>query len=138
MTTISKTKKILLIEDDEDTRATLSRMLTKGGYAVQTLVDGRQLLEPGFPLPDVFILDHHIPTIDGVALTKFLKIQARTRGIPVVMISGATHVCEKARRAGVRLFLNKPVQGKTLLEQLQDVFEKNDVSKDQAIDNTGR
>src|SRR6187549_193872 len=101
-------QRIVLADDNQDTCHILKTILITAGYHVETLTEGRQILERDFILPDLFILDNFMPTIDGIALCKFLKVQERTKNIPVILISADHEVKSKACKAGAAFFLGKP------------------------------
>lgn len=111
-------KKILLAEDDEDTAVILRKMLGEAGYDVRCLTEGIKLVEEGIDWPDLFILDKDMPTIDGVALCKFLKLKEATKHIPIIMISGHHQLKKKAIKAGASAFIEKPFDGKKLLKAI--------------------
>jgi CheY-like chemotaxis protein len=115
-------QRIVLADDNQDTRHILKKILITAGYHVETLTEGREILEPDFILPDLFILDNFMPIIDGVALCKFLKVQDRTKNIPVILISADHHVKLKAIKAGAALFLGKPFQSNDLVENVRQVL----------------
>lgn len=115
-------KKILLIEDDADFCFILKNVLTKAGYTVGSLHEGKSIVERDFLLPDMFILDNYIPTIDGIALCKYLKLQAKTKDIPVIIVSGNHQIKHKANKAGAAVFLGKPFRADELLKLIADHF----------------
>lgn len=108
-------QRVLIVEDDEDMLFLLRAALTKAGYVVETAKVGSGIVDFSHTLPDLFILDKGLPMIDGIAVSKFLRINERTRHIPIVMISGHP-LQEKARRAGVDAFIQKPFTVETLLK----------------------
>jgi two-component system phosphate regulon response regulator PhoB len=112
-------KKILLAEDDADIRFILEMVLKDAGYEVETLSTGNAIVEPRKEWPDLFILDKQLPTIDGLALCKYLKIKRETRDIPIIMISSYHKLKRKATEVGVDGFLEKPFDLKALLEQVE-------------------
>ena len=112
-------KKILLAEDDPDIRFILNTVLEDAGYQVETLAAGTAIVEGRLEWPDLFILDKSLPTIDGLALCKYLKIKKETRDIPIIMISSYHKLRSKAREVGVDDFLEKPFDLKVLLEQVE-------------------
>lgn len=107
--------KILLVEDDEDLRFILHRMLDNAGYSVASLNEGSSILNGDIEWPDLFILDQQIPTIDGLALSKYLHINSETKDIPIIMISAYPELRNKAKRIGVSGYLQKPFESKELL-----------------------
>lgn len=111
--------KILLAEDDQDLRFILHQMLNNAGYDVESLNEGSEIVNGKIKWPDVFILDQQIPTIDGLALSKYLKIDNATKDIPIIMISAYPESRKKAKRIGVNDFLQKPFQLKDLLNVIE-------------------
>ena len=57
------------------------------GYTVEIFPDGKGIFTGNVQLPDLFILGRNLPTIDGIAICKYLKIQPLTKHLPVIMIS---------------------------------------------------
>lgn len=111
-------KKILLAEDDPDIRLILKMVLKDAGYEVETLPAGHALVERRDRWPDLFILDKALPTIDGLALCKFLKLKQETRNIPIIMISSYHKLRSKAKEVGADGFLEKPFDLKVLLDKV--------------------
>ena len=120
-------KKILLAEDDADIRFILNMVLNEAGYEVQPLPSGSGIVEGRREWPDLFILDKALPTIDGLAICKYLKVQKETKDIPIIMISSYHKLKSKARDIGVDDFLEKPFDLKDLLK----VVEKHINSRQQ-------
>ena len=116
--------KILVVDDDADACILLKQVLTKAGYEVDFLPEGHAIVEQDFKLPDMFILDNTMPTIDGIALCKFLKLQSHTRNIPVLVISGNHQLNEKASKAGAADFLAKPFCTDALLQRIAQLLKQ--------------
>lgn len=109
-------KKILIAEDDKDILFILDMILNDAGYSVEPLPEGSSIVDRKKDWPDLFILDKHLPTIDGLALCKYLKLNEDTKDIPIIMISSYHKLKKKAREAGVDDFLEKPFHLKDLLK----------------------
>lgn len=120
-------KKITLVEDDVDAAMMLTKMLSNAGYTVNALHEGTSLVGQDFPLPDMFILDNFMPTIHGVALCKYLKLQAKTKSIPIIIISANQQLKNKATEAGAAIFLGKPFHTVDLLKLVDDILSHKDV-----------
>jgi CheY-like chemotaxis protein len=112
-------KKILIAENDPDILYILDVILKDAGYHVQLLHDGAPIVESQVDLPDLFILDKDMPLIDGLAISKYLKIKSETREIPIIMISAYHKLKEKAKDAGVNEFVEKPFDVQTLLRTIE-------------------
>ena len=111
-------KKIVLAEGNQDTRFILSKVLNNAGYKVESL-DGPNIVEGKAQVPDVFILDQEIPTIDGFALSKFLRLQKETKQVPIIMLSSYPELQRKAKQIGITDFLTKQFQTSHLLQVIE-------------------
>ena len=81
-------KKILVVEDDFDTRYVLSLILRTEGYEVVTAADGECALAVAHgERPDLIITDINMPRLNGVELTRRLKLGQETSSIPVLAIT---------------------------------------------------
>jgi len=112
---------ILVVDDSLTVRKVTSRLLEREGYRVLTAKDGVDALELiKDTLPAVMLVDIEMPRMDGFELTKAVRGDQRTRGIPIIVISSRT--AEKHRsqatQLGVNAFLGKPYQESELLEQV--------------------
>ena len=110
--------RILIVENDEDTLFLLERALSNAGYIVETCTAGWGIVDFQHDIPDLFILDKELPAIDGIAVTKFLRLQPATKTTPIIMISGH-QIKNKARKAGSDEFLEKPFQLHSLLRLVE-------------------
>ena len=103
---------VLLVEDDQAGRRLYAEWLTQAGFSVKQAHNGLQALEQAFDLvPDVVVTDLNIPGIDGFELTRRLRLDPRTRNVPVVAVTGyAAFAADPARaqRAGCNTILEKP------------------------------
>ena len=113
---------VLIAEDTFDTRELYELYLTQRGFSVQTVVDGVAAVETALESgPDVIVLDLSMPRLDGIAATKRLKRDARTRHIPIIIITGYPHkaIQQGALEAGADAFLTKPCLPEDLEEQIR-------------------
>jgi DNA-binding response OmpR family regulator len=86
---------ILLIEDSKLLRIANTRALVKAGFEVISAGDGEAGLRSAREsLPDLILLDMLLPKITGLDVLKDLKNDARTRGIPVIVLSGLSQANE--------------------------------------------
>jgi two-component system KDP operon response regulator KdpE len=99
---------VLVIEDDDETRAAVVRELTRRGYRTVEAPDGRAALERWEARrPDVVLLDLGLPDIDGLQLIRRIRREART---PIVILSGRYEEQEKveALERGADDYVTKP------------------------------
>ena len=99
---------VLVVEDDQETRAAVVRELTSRGYRVEEAADGRTALERwAFRRPDVILLDLGLPDIEGVEIISRIRREA---GTPIVILSGRYDEREKvaALERGADDYVTKP------------------------------
>jgi two-component system alkaline phosphatase synthesis response regulator PhoP len=85
---MSKSAKILVVDDDPEIVAMLGARLTKRGYKVSTAGDGHKAIELAKKeLPDVVLLDVMMPGKSGWEVARSLKQDPVTHGIKIVMVS---------------------------------------------------
>jgi DNA-binding response OmpR family regulator len=118
------TGKILVAEDDKDILFILDMILNDAGYRVEPLPDGKPIVESRKDWPDLFILDKDIPSIDGLAICKYLKLKEETKNIPIIMISCYHYLKNKALEAGVDEFIEKPFELKHLLKSVDKYIKR--------------
>ena len=103
---------VLLVEDDHAGRRLYAEWLTQAGFSVDQAHNGLQALERAFEsVPDIVVTDLNIPGIDVFELTRRLKLDPRTRTVPVVAVTGyAAFQADPGRaiRAGCDAVLEKP------------------------------
>ncbi|NTV31145.1 response regulator [candidate division WWE3 bacterium] len=103
-------KQILFIEDDLLLRDIYSRSLTKAGFNVVMAEDGVIGLEKADDQPfDLILLDVMMPKMHGIDVLKHLKMNVKTKDIPVLMMTnlGQESVLEEAFGLGAIGFLIK-------------------------------
>jgi CheY-like chemotaxis protein len=109
---------VMLIDDDEDVRTTMSELLTTMGYSTLEAENGKEALEvltKAPRLPMLMILDMAMPVLDGRG---FLRVRAQDpilRDIPVLVVSASE---PPILLEGVEMFLRKPVEVSRLLQMI--------------------
>ncbi|MBB6227229.1 response regulator transcription factor [Polymorphobacter multimanifer] len=111
--------RLLLVEDDADLAARLSRRLTSAGYAVDIASDGPMALDwPDLGEHSVIILDLGLPGIDGLSVLR----QWRARGVrtPIIVLTARGSWQEKVEglNAGADDFVVKPVHSEELIARI--------------------
>lgn len=104
---------LLLVDDDEFIRSLTRDVLEESGYKVEVAGDGIAAWEALNRSPahfDLVLLDKQMPQMDGIALLRRIKADARFNHLPVVMLTGAN--CQKdiaeGLAAGAYYYLTKP------------------------------
>lgn len=113
-------QKLLIVEDDLVFADVLNDYAIEKGFKPILAHSGDVALEMAFSeLPDAIVLDIMLPVMDGWAILKKLKADARTKHIPVHMMSAGNEKEAEAKKEGAIGFLKKPIEK----EQLDDAFE---------------
>ena len=104
--------RILLVDDDRQTRLKLARDIEGAGYSVSSAESGGQALEmirsQSF---DLILLDILMPEIDGFQVLETLQADPILRDIPIIVISAMDDQAssDKCLALGAKAFLTKPV-----------------------------
>jgi len=121
--TEAKAKLILLVDDDEDIRDSVSYILKKAGYRVETAVDGEEGLRQIDALkPDLLILDLMLPRYGGFEVLRRLQSGA-SAGLPVIIVTG--RYTDRAtselisQESNVVELMEKPVKANVLLSAIE-------------------
>lgn len=120
---MDKQKKLILIVDDfKDDREMYSHYLTGCGFQVSLAGDGQEALDKAFnQQPDLILMDLWLPQIAGWEAIRQLKADARTRHIPIVVLTARAFVSASA--VGCEGCLIKPCQPDNLLVEVMRVLE---------------
>jgi CheY-like chemotaxis protein len=113
-------KRVLIIDDEEDlcVLATHALTLERSDLEVISAKDGPSGIQRAkTDHPSVIILDIMMPKMDGYEVCRLLKADAKTRGIPVIMLTASSdpHLNQKAFEAGAVACLTKPYRKATLV-----------------------
>ena len=118
--------KILLVEDNQDSREGLARRLQRRGYDVHQACDGQQGLALARSVrPDLVLMDMNMPVIDGWEATRQLKAAAETRDLPIIALTAHTLSSDRTKtlEAGCTDYHTKPVDLPRLLAQIEAVLK---------------
>jgi two-component system, cell cycle response regulator DivK len=112
------TKRILVVEDQEDLRGVLRTLLTGSGYEMIEAVDGQAGVEKAkSDRPDLILMDIQMPVLDGYDATRQIKADPNLKAIPIIAVSSFAMKGdeEKARAAGCDHYVTKPYSPVQLL-----------------------
>jgi CheY-like chemotaxis protein len=118
-------KKILIADDAEVFRRLEEGLLRIYGYDFVHASDGAQAVRAALEAkPDLVLLDVQMPVMDGVQVLSVLKKDARTKDIPVVVVTtiGRKHDEELLLKGGADAFLTKPVNGTELVKTVRTML----------------
>jgi len=119
---LSEQDKILIVEDEKDTRFILEKLLTKNSYEVASVLNGEEAIEKLKTFkPKVIIADWTMPILDGLQLCKILKDDDATKMIYYIILTARTSL--KDRVTGLDIgaddFLIKPIENQELLARIR-------------------
>jgi two-component system cell cycle response regulator DivK len=115
-------KRILVVEDQEDNRRIVRDLLTSADFEVIEAEDGAQALAAvAKQRPDLILMDIQLPTMDGYEATRRLKADPSLSSIPVIAVTSyaLSGDEEKARQAGCNDFVPKPYSPRQLLAKIR-------------------
>ncbi len=114
--------RILVVDDDEQVRGFLRRLLIRSGYTVEESGTAAEALERiRADAPDLVLLDLHLPDRSGHEVLEEIRAEPATRLLPVVMLTGTNSPAEKirAQAEGVTDFLSKPFSPEELVPRVR-------------------
>ena len=118
-------KTILVADDESHILHVVSLKLRNAGYRVLTARDGQEALEMAQQeRPDLLITDYHMPQLNGLELCRRLKQDAKTTGIPAIMLTARGYELEPSdtEQSGILRMLSKPFSPRHLLSTVEEVL----------------
>lgn len=112
---------VLVVDDNQDNRELVVKILGNRGYRMIEAVDGEDALRKASEeRPDLILMDISIPKIDGYEVTRRLKSREEFKNVPVVALTA--HAMkgdrEKAICAGCEGYISKPINVRSFPEQV--------------------
>ncbi len=115
--------RILVVDDSNDVRSFLVLFLERcGGYETLEAASGEEAVEKAISgKPDLILMDIRLPDISGLEATKAIKNSPSAAQIPIIAFSALLSIewKQKALKAGMVAYLQKPVMLKILMETIQ-------------------
>ena len=115
---------ILVVDDEENAREGLSKILTKEGYSVETAANGKEAIDSIKRTSyDLVITDMRMPLMDGFEVLRELK--KLDEGIGVIMITayGEIESYLEAMNMGAYEYINKPVRVNELKRVITKILD---------------
>lgn len=128
---MANNKKILIVEDDADVRLGLHVRLKANQYDTYFAADALSAVsEARKQKPDLILLDLGLPGGDGFVVIDRFKTNTYLACIPIIVVSARDPQINgpRALRAGVKAFLQKPVDNNELLEAIRKALNEVDSS----------
>jgi two-component system cell cycle response regulator DivK len=121
-------KTILVVEDNQDNRELVVKVLKINGYHVIEAVDGQEAIEKTkAENPDLILMDLFIPKIDGYEVTRRLKRDKDLKSIPIIALTAHAMKgdMEVALAAGCDGYIPKPIDVRELPKQIEHFLKGN-------------
>ncbi len=116
------TKRILVVEDQEDNRQIIRDMLSATDYQITEAENGEEALAAvAKQRPDLILMDIQMPILDGYEATRRIKADPGLRSIPIIAITSyaLSGDEQKARAAGCDDYVPKPYSPRQLLAKIR-------------------
>ncbi len=121
-------RKVVIVDDDRETREALQAALEQRGYAVVQAQSGLRLVSYlHVDRPDVILLDVMMSWIDGFELCRAIKRNPEFRNIPVVFISGRSDPQDvrEGLACGATAYFVKPLDMEALLAKVDELSARS-------------
>jgi CheY-like chemotaxis protein/anti-sigma regulatory factor (Ser/Thr protein kinase) len=124
--------RVLLVDDVEDNRTYLVDFLRDRGFQVEVADNGISALQQvSEQIPDIILLDIHMPVMNGVNVLRCLRAMPETRELPVIATSASVMGQDRdlCREIGASAFLPKPYKTKELMEEFGRLLDPDYIAQ---------
>lgn len=107
-----KETNVLLVEDTEDNRVMMRRLLEMSGYRVTEAVNGVEAVTNAERVePQIILMDLSLPIIDGLAATRRIRQMPELKDVPIIAVSAhdTMDFHAEAMAAGCDAYITKPI-----------------------------
>jgi two-component system cell cycle response regulator DivK len=119
-------RKILIVEDNEDSRELVVKVLKNKGFLTVEAADGEEAVDKAISeKPELILLDISIPKMDGYEVAKRLKSMEEFTEIPIVALTAHAMKGDRERviAAGFEGYISKPINVRELPEQVRSYLK---------------
>lgn len=119
----NRQRTVMVVEDFEDNRFMMRRLLEMSGYRVVEAVNGEQAVEIATrERPHLILMDLSLPVLDGLAATRRIRQNEELRRVPIIAVSAhdTSDFHADALAAGCNDYVTKPID----FEQLEQLLSR--------------
>jgi CheY-like chemotaxis protein len=128
METEGEVATVLLVEDTEDNRQMMKRLLEMSGFRVVEALNGKEAVEVAIQVnPQIILMDLSLPFVDGIAATRQIRSLPELKGVPIIAVSAhdSADFHSLALDAGCNAYVTKPVHYAELEELVHNLLAEN-------------
>jgi CheY-like chemotaxis protein len=121
----SKDRKVLVVEDGEDTRLFMRLELESHGFIVLEAGNGRDAVEMAVrESPDVILMDLTLPLLDGLAAARLIRQSQKLANVPIIAVTAhqETDFRSNAKDSGFNAYVTKPIDINWLQELINGLL----------------
>jgi len=119
---------ILYVEDNQDNRLLVQRVLAANGYTIDEAKNGQEALDYlNAKSPNLILMDISMPDMDGYALTAKIKAMPEFAKTPIIAMTANVMRGDRERslEAGCDGYIQKPIDIDTLAQQVERYIKRN-------------
>lgn len=127
MTNTENEVSVLLVEDTEDNRMMMRRLLELSGYRVSEAVNGLEAVKAAEQeTPSIILMDLSLPLVDGLAATRRIRQLPDLAEVPIIAVSAhdTADFHAEALAAGCDAYITKPIDYTELEDLITDLTAK--------------
>lgn len=128
MKTKAEPPTVLLVEDTEDNRFMMRRLLEMAGYQVVEAMNGEEAVKLArTATPHLILMDLSLPIIDGLAATRLIRKFPELQSTPIIAVSAhdTSDFQSEAIDAGCNSYVTKPIDFNELEQLIQQLLTSN-------------
>ena len=118
---------VLLVEDTEDNRFMMRRLLEMAGYQVVEAMNGEEAVKLAkSESPQLILMDLSLPVIDGLAATRLIRKLPHCESTPIIAVSAhdTSDFQSEAIEAGCNSYVTKPIDFNDLEELIEQLLQQ--------------
>jgi len=119
--------KVLVVEDNDMNMQLVEFLLEEEGFEIVKATSGEEaLLSIAQTVPDLILMDIHLPGLDGLSVVREMKNDPRTKCVPILALTAHAMRGDRDRflDAGCDGYISKPIDVKTFVPAIQSYLTK--------------